>query len=107
MSSAHEGNLGHDGSKETPNQGTHERDRENIPPRHNFRVDLKELIAIPDVESRLKPPPKTDKRLGPNKTPWCEFHQAIGHKLRSCLALGFQLDELVRGGFLKDYQQEP
>jgi len=70
-------------------------------------VDLKELIAIPDVASRLKSPPKTDKRIGPSKIAWCEFHQAIGHNLRSCLTLGFQLDELVRGGFSKDYLQEP
>ena len=80
--------------------------RENTPPRHNFRVDLKELIAIPDVASRLKPPSKTDKRLGPSKNAWCEFHQAIGHNLRNCLTLGFQLDELVKFCFLKDYLQE-
>jgi len=64
--------------------------QENTPPRHNFRVELKDLIAIPYVANRLKPPPKTDKRLGPSKSAWCEF----------------QLDELVRGGFLKDYLQE-
>jgi len=82
------------------------RTRENTPPRHNLWVNLKELIAIPDVVRTLNPPPKTDKRLGPSKTTWCEFHQAIGHNLRSCLVLGFQLDELVRGGFLKHYLQE-
>jgi len=70
-------------------------------------VDLKELIDIPDVASKLKPPPKTDKRLRPNKNAWCKFHQIVGHKLRNYLALGFQLDELIRGGFLKDYLQEP
>jgi len=59
------------------------------PTRHSFRVDLKELIAIPDVANILKPPPKTDKRLGPSKNAWCEFHQAFGHNLRNCLALGF------------------
>jgi len=70
-------------------------------------VDLKELIAILDVASRLKSPPKTDKRLGPNKNAWPEFHQTFGHSLRNCLALGFQLDELVRSDFLKDCLQEP
>jgi len=63
--------------------------RENIPPRYNFLVELKDLIATPDVANRLKPPPKTDKRLGPIKNAWCEFHQAIGHNLRNCLTLGF------------------
>jgi len=70
-------------------------------------VDLKELIVIPDVAGRLKPPPKTDKRLGPSKNAWCEFHQAFGHNLRNYLTLGFQLDELVKNSFLKDYLQEP
>ena len=65
------------------------------------------MIAIPNVADRLKSPPKTDKRLGPSKDTWCEFHQAFGHDLRNCLALGFQLDELVRNGFLKEYLQEP
>ena len=86
---------------------TRGRTRENTPLRHNFWVDLKELIAIPDVASRLKPPPKTNKRLGLRKTAWCVFHQVVGHNIRNCLALGFQLDELVRGNFLKDYLQEP
>ena len=34
--------------------------RENGPTRHSFRVDLKELIAIPNVADRLKSPPKTN-----------------------------------------------
>jgi len=35
-----------------------------------------------------------------------EFHQAFGHPIRSCLALGHQLDELVKSGFLNDYLAE-
>jgi len=70
-------------------------------------VDIKELIAIPNVADRLKSPLKTDKRLGPSINAWCEFHQTFDHSLRNCLALGFQLDEQVRSGFLKDYLQEP
>jgi len=70
-------------------------------------VDLKELIAIPNVTDKLKSLPKTDKRLGPSKNVWCEFHQTFSHSLRNFLALGFQLDELVKSGFLKDYLQEP
>ena len=68
---------------------TRARTRENAPTRHNFRMNLKELIAIPNVADRLNSPPKTDKRLGPNKDTWCEFHQAFGHNLQNCLALGF------------------
>ena len=51
-------------------------------------------------------PAKTDKRLGPNKNAWCEFHKAYGHPIRNCLALGHQLDELVKNDFLKDYLME-
>jgi len=69
-------------------------------------VELKDLIAIPNVVERLKVPLKTDKRLGPNKNAWCEFHQAFSHPIHNCLTLGHQLDELVKNGFLKDYVQE-
>jgi len=46
---------------------TRGRERENVPPRHDFMVELKDLIAIPNIAKRLEVPPKTDKRLGPNK----------------------------------------
>ena len=82
------------------------RGRENVPPRHDFMVELKDLIAIPNVAERLKVPPKTDKRLGPNKNAWCEFHHAFSHPIRNCLELGHQLDELVKNGLLRDYLQE-
>ena len=82
------------------------RGRENVPPRHDFVVELKDLIVIPNVAERLKVPPKTDKRLGPNKNAWCEFHQAFGHPMRNCLVQGHQLDELVKNGLLRDYLQE-
>jgi len=55
---------------------------------------------------RLKIPPKTDKKLRPNKNVWCEFHQEFGHPIHNCLALGHQLDELVKNDFLRDYLQE-
>jgi len=86
---------------------TRGRAREDLPLRHSFLVELKELIAIPNIEERVKMLAKTDKRLGPNKNVWCEFHQAYGHPIRNCLSLGHQLDELVKNGFLKDYLQEP
>ena len=41
--------------------------RENVPPRHDFIVELKDLIAIPNIAERLKMPAKSDKKLGPNK----------------------------------------
>ena len=81
--------------------------RRDPPPKHNFRVELKELIAIPNIATRLKVPTKTDKKIGPNKKAWCEFHQANGQYIHNCLALAHQLDELVKSGFLKDYLQEP
>lgn len=82
------------------------RGRDNVPPGHDFIVELKDLIAIPNITERLKVPPKTDKWLGPNKNAWCEFHQAYGHPIRKCLALGHQLDEFVKNGLLRDYLQE-
>ena len=75
--------------------------------RHNFQVELKDMIAVPNIAKRLKMPTKTDKMLGPHKEAWCEFHQAFGHPIRNCLALGHQLDELVKSGFLNDFLAEP
>jgi len=66
-------------------------------------VELKDLIVVPNIADRLRPPVKTDKVLGPHKDSWCEFHKAFGHHINNCLALGHQLDELVKNGFLKDY----
>ena len=80
--------------------------RENVHPRHNFLVELKDLIVVPNIAERLKIPAKTDKKLGPNKNAWCEFHQTFRHPIRICLGLGHQLDELVKNGFLKDYLAE-
>ncbi|XP_068499430.1 uncharacterized protein [Phaseolus vulgaris] len=80
--------------------------RENVPPRHNFVVELKDLIAVPNIAERLKIPAKTAKKLGPNKNAWWEFHQAFGHPIRNCLALGHQLDEPVKSGILNDYFAE-
>ncbi|XP_068503695.1 uncharacterized protein [Phaseolus vulgaris] len=94
--------------KQQPYQrpNTRGRERDNVPPRHDFIVELKDLIVIPNIAERLKVPPKTDKRLGPNKNAWCEFHQAYNHPIRNCLALAHQLDELVKNGLLRDYLQE-
>jgi len=41
--------------------------------------------------------------LGLRKDLWCEFHKGLGHSIEQCLALGHQLTELLREGFLKEY----
>jgi len=83
------------------------RTRRDPPPKHNFRVELKELIVIPNIAARLKVPAKTNRKMGPNKNAWFEFHQANGHYIRNCLALAHQLNKLVNSGLLKDYLREP
>ena len=69
-------------------------------------VGLKDLIVVPNIVNKLRPPVKPDKVLGPCKESWCEFHEAFGHHINNCLALGYQLDELVKNGFLKEYLLE-
>ncbi|XP_068497885.1 uncharacterized protein [Phaseolus vulgaris] len=79
----------------------------NRPPRYEFVMGLADLIAIPNITARLKVPEKTtEKVLGPKPDTWCEFHKSFGHSINSCLALGYQLAELVKCGFLKDYLLE-
>ncbi|XP_068486324.1 uncharacterized protein [Phaseolus vulgaris] len=91
-------------TRRTQPRGQAEGRREgNRPLRHNFVVELKDLIVVPNIADRLRPPVKFDKVLGPHKELWCEFHKAFGHHINNCLALGYQLDELVKNGFLKDY----
>jgi len=63
------------------------RTRRDPLPKYNFRVELKELIAIRNIAARLKVPAKTDRKMGPNKNALCEFHQVNGHHIRNCLAL--------------------
>ncbi|XP_068476733.1 uncharacterized protein [Phaseolus vulgaris] len=79
----------------------------NSPPRYEFVMGLADLTAIPNIAARLKISVKTtNKVLGPKPDAWCEFHKSFGHSLNSCLALGYQLAELVKCGFLKDYLLE-
>jgi len=79
----------------------------NRPPRYEFVMGLADLIAIPNIAARIKVPEKaTDKVLGPKPDVCCEFHKDFGHSINSCLALGHQLAELVKCGFLKDYLLE-
>jgi len=70
-------------------------------------MGLADLIVIPNIAARLKVPEKTrEKVLGPKPDAWCEFPKSFGHSINSCLALGHQLAELVKCGFLKDYLLE-
>ena len=70
----------------------------NRPPR--YVMELADLIAIANIAAKLKVPEKTtDKVLGPKPNVWCEFHKSFGHSINSCLALGYQLAELVKCGF--------
>jgi len=66
----------------------------NRPLRHNFVVELKDLIVVPNIADRLRPPVKTDKVLGPHKESWCEFHEAFGHHINNCLALAISWTSL-------------
>ena len=76
----------------------------NRPPKHKFFMGLADLIAIPNISARLKAPEKVgDKVLRTKPDAWCEFHQCFGHALDSCLSQGYQLDDLVKSGFLNDY----
>ncbi|XP_068474933.1 uncharacterized protein [Phaseolus vulgaris] len=91
-------------TRRAPPRGRAEGRREGSRPlRPNFVVELKDLIVVPNIADRLRPPVKSDKILGPHKESWCEFHEAFGHHINNCLVLGYQLDELVKNGFLKDY----
>jgi len=74
----------------------------NRPPKHKFVMGLADLIAIPNIAAKLKAP-ENSTRVGPKPDAWCEFHQGFGHTVDSCLALGYQLDDLVKSGFLNDY----
>ncbi|XP_068477253.1 uncharacterized protein [Phaseolus vulgaris] len=91
-------------ARRTQPRGRAEGRREgNRPLRQNFVDELKDLIVVPNIADRLRPPVKSDKVLGPHKESWCEFHEAFGHHINNCLALGYQLDELVKSRLLKDY----
>jgi len=37
----------------------------------------------------------SDRKMGPNKNAWCEFHQVYGHHIRNCLALAQEDQALV------------
>ena len=93
--------------KKSKGKGSGRPRESNRPPRYEFVMGLADLIVIPNIAARLKVPEKTtDKVSGPKPDAWCEFHKSFGHSINSCLALGYQLAELVKCGFLKDYLLE-
>jgi len=66
-------------------------------------INIEEAVAIPETIEKLRFPQKPDKILGSRNDVWCEFHKGFGHSIERCLALGHQLTELLREGFLKEY----
>jgi len=71
-------------TRRTQPRGRAEGRREgNRPLRHNFVVELKDLIVVPNIADRLRPPVKSNKILGPHKKSWCEFHEAFGHHINN------------------------
>ena len=52
-----------------------------MPVRNNFVVELKDLIAMPNIADRLRVPAKTDKVLGPSDLQLSGFGPPVG---RAC-----------------------
>ena len=53
-------------ARRAPSRARAEGRREGSRPlRHNFVVELKDLIVVPNIADRLRPPAKSDKILGP------------------------------------------
>jgi len=71
--------------------------------RPKFRVSYKELIAIPAIAEKLRFHQKAERNLGGRKDIWCEFHMGFRHGVQWCMALGYQLAELLKEGLLKEY----
>jgi len=94
---------------ETRKPLTRERTKEGAPTRHNFRMDLKELIVIPNVADRLKLPPKTDRRLGPNKDTWAQQRHlvrippSLWSQPAQLPGVGIPVRQTGKNGFLKEY----
>jgi len=55
------------------------------------------------VAEKMRFPQKADRNLGGRKDIWCEFHKGFGLEIERCMALGYQLAELLKDDFLKEY----
>ena len=77
--------------------------KEDLPFRPRFRITYKELLSIPGMADKLRFPPKSDRNLGSRNETWCEFHKGFGYDVEHCITLGYQLADLVKDGFFKEY----
>ena len=71
--------------------------------RLRFRVPCKELIGMAGVADRLEFTQQRDRFLGLRRDTWCAFHTTYGHDFEWCIAISYQLANLVKDGFLKEY----
>ena len=74
--------------------------------RPKFRVSYKELLGMARVVDKLKFLEKMKQNLRSRKDSWCKFHSAFMHNVERCIALGHQLADLVKDGFLKKYLED-
>lgn len=79
------------------------RSKDDLPFRPRFKLSYKELLVLPGIQEKLRPPPKTDKVLGPSNNTWCDFRKAYGHDVENCITLGYQLAGLLKDGLLQEY----
>ena len=77
--------------------------RDDLPFRPKFQVTYKELLGMPGMAEKMRFPQKSDRNLGSRKEAWCEFHKGFEHNVEHCIALGYQLADLIKDGFLKEY----
>jgi len=61
------------------------------------------MPSIPAVAEKLRLPQNANRNLGGRKDIWCEFHKRFAHGVERCMALGYQLAELLKEGRLKEY----
>jgi len=80
--------------------------REESTTRPRFCVSYKELLSILGVANKLNFPQKMDRNVGSQRDAWCEFHKAFRHNVERCIALGHQLADLFKDGFLKEYLED-
>jgi len=82
---------------------TRSKAKDDLPFRPKFKMSYKELLAMLGMADQLRFPLKFYRNLGPHKGVWCDFHQAFGHDVENCIALGYQLAGLVKDGLMKEY----
>jgi len=63
----------------------------NRPLRHNFVVELKDLIVVPNITDRLRPPVKFDKVLGPHKRVVVRVPRGVRVPYQQLLSVGLSV----------------